>query len=776
MRARFAILPTVLMLCLTTAARAAPLDLTRAVVVVRGGSLPEAERTAAMVLVEEVERRTGVRLPVSTSAEPGEAAIHLTTASALPMPVPALRAEGYHLLTANTGRPEVWIAGEDARGVLYGVGAFLRRMSWTRGGLVLDGPLAISSSPASPIRGHQLGYRSTANSWDAWTVPQFERYIRELALFGANSIENIPFQDPRNNPLMKVERRDMNRAMSEICRRYGLDYWVWTPADIDLKDTAKREALLARFDELFADTVTLSGVFVPGGDPGDNPPELVMPLLEEIARRMAPRHPKAQVWLSLQGFNKEKEEAVYRYIEQRLPAWLGGLVAGPSSPPIARTRQRLPARYGLRLYPDLTHNKICQYQVPSWDQAFALTLGREAVNPRPTEFAAIHNRYAAASDGFISYSDGVHDDVNKIIWSSLAWDPAQPVREILQDYARFHFAPALAPDIADAILALERNWHGPLSGNGAVEATLLSWRRLEERAPQLETNWRWQMCLLRAVYDTYVRRRLLHETGLEHEANRVMANVAPGQAAAAMDAALAILNRATSQQAAPELRTRIVELCEKLFQSIGLQTSVEKYHASGAERGAVLDFIDTPLNNRWWLEDEFRKIRSWADEGQQRRRLAELAAWESPGVGSHYDDIGNEARSLHVDGDAEQEPDSFRGPEPTFWWWDNGRSRARLSWQTTMWPRRMVYEGLDPNGTYVVRTTGLGKGLLKADGESVAPSVDGRAMGEFREFSIPAAMVRDRRLVLSWEIPGDEEHLNWRQRSRLAEVWLLKRK
>jgi hypothetical protein len=49
-------------------------------------------------------------------------------------------------------------------------------------------------------------------------------------------------------------------------------------------------------------------------------------------------------------------------------------------------------------------------------------------------------------------------------------------------------------------------------------------------------------------------------------------------------------------------------------------------------------------------------------------------------------------------------------------------------------------------------------------------------MGEFKEFAVPASAVKDRRLILTWDIPGDEGHLNWRQRSRLAEVWLLKRK
>ena len=762
-------------------AGAGGIELSHATVVVEVRSGTGAESIAATVLVEEVERRTGIRLRVTKARPQAGAAIVVTTLGPMRSAgagggPPVWSPESYNLSSRADGdRPVVTIAGASQRGVLYGVGAFLRKMDWGKGRLSLADGLAFESKPASAIRGHQLGYRSTANSWDAWTVEQFDRYIRELALFGVNSIENIPFQDPRNNPLMKVSRREMNRAMSGICRKYGLDYWVWTPADVDLADKAKRDDLLAKFDEVFEDSMTLTGVFVPGGDPGHNPPELVMPLLEDIARRLKSKHPQAKVWLSLQGFDAKKEEAVYRHIEEKMPEWLGGLVAGPSSPPIARTRARLPGKYGLRLYPDITHNKICQYQVPDWDQAYALTLGREAVNPRAAEYARIHNRYAAASDGFISYSDGVHDDVNKIVWSALGWDWSREPREILIEYARFFFDPEIAEEAADAILALERNWAGPLVDNGSVEATLREWRRLEAKVPQLEGNWRWQMNLLRASYDSYVRRRLIHEMGLETEANAVLAGAGRTGAERAMAVAEAILNRAVTAPVGAELRAKIVELCEKLFQSIGLQTSVEKYHASGAERGAVLDFIDYPLNNRWWLEDEFKKVRAMADESSKVRRLAEIAAWENPGPGSFYDDIGNVAKSPRVEGDAEQKPETFRGPEPTFWWWDNGKSRARLSWQSTMWPRRMVYEGLDPEGKYVVRTSGYGKSLLSFDGVKARATVDGTQMGEYKEFPVAAEHLKDRRLVLTWEIPDDEGHLNWRQHSRLAEVWLMKR-
>ena len=152
-----------------------------------------------------------------------------------------------------------------------------------------------------------------------------------------------------------------------------------------------------------------------------------------------------------------------------------------------------------------------------------MTLGREAINPRPVQYAEIHAALAPFTAGFLSYSDGVHDDVNKIVWSGLAWDPDAPVRDILIEYARFFFAPDVAESAADGMLALEKNWIGSLRDNGGVEATLALWEGLERRAPQLEGNWRWQMCLVRAVYDAYTRHRLIHETALEQEANASLA-------------------------------------------------------------------------------------------------------------------------------------------------------------------------------------------------------------------------------------------------------------
>lgn len=768
------------------AAAAAPLSLNNAVLVSRPGELPAAEESAAVVLVEEVAKRTGVTLERRSTWPDDRPVIALTSEARvegwshdIPAGVPD-KTDAFGLFTDTTasGMPVVWVVGADPRGVLYGAGVLLRKLEWGSGRLGLAGPLNFTTSPVSPIRGHQLGYRAAANSWDAWDAAQFDQYIRELAFFGANAIENIPFQDDRRAPLMKMDRRDMNIAMSKICARYGLEYWVWTPATFDLNDTEKRDELLKRHEDLYRDCPELTGIFFPGGDPGDNPPELVLPFLEDLSKLLLKAHPKAKIWLSLQGFTEAQTDYVLDFLNANRLPWLGGLCEGPSSPPIALLRNRLPKHYGLRMYPDITHNKLCQYPVPWWDQAYALTLGREAINPRPAQYAYIHNWFQPYCDGFISYSDGVHDDVNKTVWSALAWDPATPLRDILMDYTRVFFGPGVTYMAADGISALENNWRGSLADNGAVMGTLRLWRELESLAPELAGNWRWQMCLVRAYYDALVRARLLNETALESEANAALLRADTLGAGPAMEEALAILGRADTEPPLESLRERVIELYNDLFHSIGLQSSVEKYGASGAERGASLDFIDIPLNNRWWLEDEFKKVAEMAVEADKVARLREIALWEHPGPGSFYDDIGNTAKSPRIQRSEVffSNPAEEAQPEPLFWWWDDGKSRQRLSWQLTMdWPEAAVYEGLDPDAAYRVRTCGYGQEILSADGVRLRPEIDGRGLGEIKEYAVPAELLKDRKLTVTWDHPEDEKETPWRQRSRVAEVWLIRR-
>lgn len=735
--------------------------------------------TVGKMLREEIGKRTGLQInradrwPVKNAPVIAIALASDAVLDGVPVPVLAdkqsamYKPEGFRVVTQAAGQRNItWIIGADSRGVLFGAGWLLRNLQMGSKTLKLSSPADVVSSPVYPIRGHQLGYRTTANSYDAWTPAQFEQYIRDLAIFGTNAVEGIPFhEDEIPSPHFTISSAEMRVKMSEICQAYDMDYWVWTPATFDLTDKTKRQAELDWHESLYKSCPRLDHIFFPGGDPGDNHPSEVMPFLKDLYDRLVKYHPNAKMWISLQGFSEEQVDYFYQYLDKYQPRWLEGVVSGPGSPPTAQTRYRLPAKYKHRQYPDITHSVRCEFPVPNWDQAYALTLGRESVNPRPAGFYKIQQTYAPFTDGFVSYSDGVHDDVNKIVWSMGGWDPQKPVTEVMEEYARFFFGTGLEKNVEAGIAALEQNWNGPLADNGGVEAALSFWTLLEKQHPRLSANWRWQMLLLRAYYDAYTRRRLIYEQGLEKKANEILAAATPDQLVQAMDNALGVLNQADKQPVSPDLRKKITELCEALYQSIGLQTSVPKYKASGYERGAVLDFADYPLNNRWWLEDEFKKIRTMTDKGAAYARIQQISHWENPGPGSYYDDISSVSKDPRVATTSYDATDIA--------WWDNGMSRQRLSFQTFQRCPLLHYTNLDPAGRYKIRVVGSGDALLRVDDQRLSPVIYNKDGEGFKEWIVPFQATGDGKITVSFDEP-EESDLNWRKQSKIYDIWLIK--
>jgi len=673
--------------------------------------------------------------------------------------------EGYRIfLDRENGENTLWIIGADKRGLLYGIGNFLRISGTGNNQIFLPAEIDIASAPAYPIRGHQLGYRNTANSWDTWTVRQYEQYIRELVLFGSNCIEDIPFQSDTQSVHMLIPHREMHIEISEICDKYDVDYWVWTPATGDLEEESVREAELKKHEEFYKSIPRLDAIFFPGGDPGDNHPSHVMPHLEELSKLLKKYHPDAGVWISLQGFDLEKINYFLDYLNTRSPDWLTGVVHGPGSPPVNLERKAIPDKYLHRLYGDITHTIRCQYPVENWDQAFALTLGREPTNPQPQYYARILRKDIPYSNGFLSYSDGVNDDVNKIIWNQVAWNPEKDVREIVVEYCRFFFGSDVAQEAADGILALEQNWIGPLIQNEGVNETLALWRKLESSFPGLSENWRWQQLVMRAYYDAYLRARLINEQELEKEANTILSHAEGLGPDAAMSKALAELEKADIIPVASDLREKIVSYCDTLFNSIGLQTSVPLYQASGYERGCILDFIDYPLNNRWWLADEFKKIQEMATEEEKIDRLEVIRSWSNPGPGQYYDNISSVSEGLRVISQTDDAID--------YAWWDNGLSRKRLSTQLFQFSPILQYTALAANTDYLIRVSGYGEALIRANGTRLEPTLYNKELETFKEFILPKELITEGSLKITFDRP-DEAHLNWRKYSKVTDLWLI---
>jgi hypothetical protein len=385
---------------------------------------------------------------------------------------------------------------------------------------------------------------------------------------------------------------------------------------------------------------------------------------------------------------------------------------------------------------------------------------------------------------FITYSEGPNDDVNKIVWSGLGWEPKTEVLQILREYSRYFIGDRYTGSFAQGLLALERNWRGPLAANASVYTTLEQFQAMERTAaPRDLLNWRFQQALYRAYYDAHVRSRLLHETAVEERALARLRAAKAGDSQQAMTEAARILDE-SRERPMPEWRLRVYTLAEALFQSIRQQLSVERYRAIAVGRGATLDSFETPLNNDAWLRARFAEAAALADEKDRLAAIDRIIRWTDAGPGGYYDDLGNPSQQPHLVRGLpyEEDPQRFKSTLTGFGY----RPEWRLSWMThaeSFWetPLQMRYAGLDRGAQYRVRIVYAGDifsmnalvRLVANDTHEIHPPMRKEMPIKPVEFDVPVAATRGGELTLTFSVtPG----LGGAGRgNQIAEVWLLKK-
>jgi hypothetical protein len=784
------------------------IDLSHAVVLAPSDA--DGPETAALqLLLDEAAKRTGETWQVQTYTPKSTAACGTCIligredqlrAAPFAHPVAAWpsaleKPEAFRVDTVNTADSKaghiVRIAGQDDRGTLFGIGYLLRHIRFAPGQAVLPAPMNVVTAPRFAVRGHQLGYRFKNNTYDAWTPQQFEQYIRDVAVFGANTIELLPprTDDAPSSPLFPQPAMQTMTRVSGILKKYGLRCSVFYPAMAqNYADPATVASELRAWGDVFRQLPQIDDVFIPGGDPGHTDPAVLFPFLAQVAAVLHQSHPQAGIWVSAQGFNAAAMQRFYALVSAR-PAWLAGIVVGPQSrDSLIVQRAHIPAPIPIRFYPDIAHTMHSQFPVPEWDEAYALTEGREVIDPRPMAETAIFHHYASSMNGFVAYSEGVNDDVNKFIWTALGWSPGADPAETLEEYARYFLGDQgiRADDFAQGILSLERNWSGPLAANAGVDQTLRQFQQMQSEATLAQAaNWRFQGSLYRAYTDAYERRRLIAAGAQQQRALNALADAPRTGSIQAIENAAAALTPDPAEAAALHpARDTIETLAGQLFKNIGLQLSVAKYGASATDRGASLDTLDISLNDREWLNRQFAHIRTLGSEPERLQAIAAIVNWRNPGPGSFYDDLGDPSAEPHlVRGPGyPTDPAFFRtaldgvaGHTPDQGWRLSEISHAGRLYEGAL---ELRYTGLSASARYKLRIDYAGEDstqliTLTANGGVIIHGPRLRATNpEFVEFEIPAAATRRGVLDLRWTqlrgLGGGGRGL------QIAEVWLIR--
>ncbi|CCW19262.1 hypothetical protein EBBID32_36280 [Sphingobium indicum BiD32] len=664
---------------------------------------------------------------------------------------------------------DIIIRAKATRGLVYAAGWILRHAD----GLQLKLDASVVEQPRQAVRGTQIGYRFKNNSYDAWTIAMLRRRIEDFALWGVNRIQIIAprSDDAPTSPLMPVPPEKAVTAMAQAATALGLDVAIFYPALDDYDGGAADAAEAGRLDALLRSLPKVDALYIPGGDPGHTPPDRLFPLAQRLAGVLRARFPRAELLLSTQGFDAAGLDTFYAQLAKR-PRWLSGIFVGPQTrESVAMHLRRIGGQYPVELYPDTAHAMQAQLPVPDWHPAFALTQGRETVNPRPAAMRAAFDHLSPGTSGAVTYSEGVNDDWNVHQWLALGWK-ADSEPNIATQYSRFYIGD---PAFAAIPAMLEANWRGDPADNVGIDATLDAVDRIKS------TSWQADLYRYRAVYDALVRARLTGARARQAEALYALRQ-APGVGPDAAVAGARFAYARMDMKRVAALYERLVVLADQLRAKAGVQLSVERHGASHWRRGANLDRAMIDLNDRVAVERDMQAALALPNPAERTKALVAIGDRWGMADFALYDDLG----------DPGNEPHLVRGPgypdDPQLWRSaidgvaahspNEGWRMAELSYAEALYeqPLTLHYEGLEKGRAYRLRYTWAGEDYvlpltLTANGVPL-PAPSTRSSNPQRvELAIPQVLTAGGTLDLGWtRPPGIGGGGRGRQ---IAEVWLI---
>jgi hypothetical protein len=235
-----------------------------------------------------------------------------------------------------------------------------------------------------------------------------------------------------------------------------------------------------------------------------------------------------------------------------------------------------------------------------------------------------------------------------------------------------------------------------------------------------------------------------------------------------------------------------------------MQLSVDRYHAIAVSRGANLDTIDFPLNERIWLEQQFESIGHMETEQERLAAIDAILNRTNPGPGGYYDDLGNITMQPHLVDEGPgyaNDPGSFHSVRSEYAAFSGGLiGRSSLdairpdgparflqtplawwTWAETRYetPLTMRYEHLDPRSGYKVRVVFVAHPgdpkvrLVANDSIQVHSWIERPSPMRPIEFDIPPQAVSNGTLTLRWYIDPGQGGFN--SAVSIAEVFLIRK-
>ena len=421
---------------------------------------------ASAILQRQLRERAGIRLI------PGDAQADIELGVQA-----GIGREGFRIESAGA---QTRIIGNDDRGLLYGVGKYLRDRNW-RG----------TSVPEKVVRGMYFATHFHNYYHDA-PIEQVTQYIEDLALWGCNTL-SVWFDmhhyngiaDPAAQvmldrlrallqaanavgmgagltmlanegyanspvPLRADWRAGQNGYTQPPVGHYHVELCPSQPGAVELLLASRRELFDAltgiEFEYLWIWPYDQGGCTcaqcAPWGANG------FVKLATRLGEQFRQTHPRAKIILSTWGFDTfttGEWDGLHRAFVTP-PDWADYLMVDLRHGPGATFLSQHGAPGGLPL---LDFPEISMMGMTPW--------GGFGANAMPKFWGEYWAGARSRLAGGFPYSEGIFEDLNKVVLLQSYWDGRRSAPEIVREYLAAEFAPAVVDDVARALAISEKN-------------------------------------------------------------------------------------------------------------------------------------------------------------------------------------------------------------------------------------------------------------------------------------------------------------------------------
>jgi hypothetical protein len=493
--------------------------------------LPQGER-----VFEIVRRHLAARGGVQVQKQ-GESESALTLSLSLDVQL------GPESFCLSFDRNQATLRAGDQMGLTHGLGKFLRACRFEPNGLYAPAALTIEEIRETPvIRGMYFASHFHNYYHDA-PVDEINRYVEDLALWGMNTLQvwfdmhhYTGIQDPAAQTMIERLRAILLAAKAIGVRaalvQLGNEAYAGSPQELraDYKTgravyevelcphkSGATELMLQWHDEVlqaFADVSPDYLVFGPY-DQGGCACEQCRPwgvngylkIVEAKARHARQRFPQLKVILSTWLFDYGHDQGEWAGLDQAFrpkPDWCDYIQADSHTTfPTYPLENGVPGGLPLLNFPE-----ISMWMMYPW--------GGFGANPLAKRFSGLFETVKPHIAGGFPYSEGIYEDLNKVLWLQWYGDPQRSAESILREYTGYEFSPDVEEEVLETVAILEENhnhyWminqYFQRSARIAMEFpgdAHLAWQKMQNANEKLsdaaKVSWRWRILYLRALID-----------------------------------------------------------------------------------------------------------------------------------------------------------------------------------------------------------------------------------------------------------------------------------